>query len=79
MSRKFTAGGIDGHATVDFNPFNTGPTTTTPPIFLSQDLDQPPFYSQSVGTNVTQSPLMNHLWLKAEAEWHGKFAVPIPP
>jgi hypothetical protein len=72
MSRKFDAGIIDAAPTTDFNPFNA-----------DQDLDQAPgagkIYSYSPGVNVTQSPLMEYVWCKAQAEWAGRFGVPIPP
>jgi hypothetical protein len=71
MNRTFLAAGIDGYPTADFNPFNT----TIAPI---QDLDQAPFYSsQSAGTNVKQSSLMNYLWVRAQREWRGRFGVPV--
>ena len=31
------------------------------------------FYSESAGATITQSPLMQQLWDKAQAEWGGKF------
>jgi membrane-associated phospholipid phosphatase len=74
MSRTFVAaGGIDNYPTTDFNPFNTGPSTSTIP---SQNLSLGPLYSESAGVNVTSSPLMNYLWGVAEAEWSGRFGVP---
>jgi hypothetical protein len=73
MNRRFLAAGIDPNPTTDFNPFHTAAST---PQIPSQDLATGPLYQQVVGVNVTPSPLMNHLWLKAEAEWTGRFGVP---
>ncbi len=65
--RTFIAGGIDANPTTDFNPFSS-----------SQDLDSgSPFYYQSAGANITQSPLMNHVWQMASAEFAGRFGVPL--
>jgi hypothetical protein len=63
MSRTFITGGIDTDPTVDFNPFDT-----------AQDLDSgSTFYSQSAGSNITQSSLMNHVWQMAADEFAGRF------
>jgi hypothetical protein len=64
MARKFIAGGIDGAAATDFNPFSG-----------TQALNAGPFYSQSVGANIAKSDLMEHVWDKAQYEWEGKFGV----
>jgi hypothetical protein len=73
MNRTFVAvGGIDSYPTTDFNPFNTGPSTSTIP---SQNLSLGPLYSESAGATVTQSPLMYYLWAKAQAEWTGQFGL----
>ena len=69
MSRTFNSAVIDGHPTVDFNPFSA-----------DQNLDEAPtagkLYSYDAGAGVTRSHLMEHLWDKAQHEWKGRFGVP---
>jgi hypothetical protein len=75
MNRKFLANGvgIDNAPTTDFNPFKTTPPS---PAAETQELDKAPFHSASPGANVTQSDLMEYVWLKARLEWDGRFGVP---
>ena len=64
MSRKFIAAGIDSAPTTDFNPFNA-----------DQELDasgRARSTPESAGASITQSPLMEHVWGKAQAEWAGQ-------
>jgi hypothetical protein len=49
---------IDNNASTDFNPFSP-----------DQQLGANRFYSESVGASIVYSPLMGHLWDKAQEEW----------
>jgi hypothetical protein len=62
--RTFKAAGIDSYPSTDFNPFN-----------VDQYLDSAasPFYAYSAGANITHSPLMKHLFQKAQHEFKGRF------
>jgi hypothetical protein len=64
--RKFNVGEIDNAPATDFNPFHAdqkiGPSGTGK------------FYSHSSGSLISQSDLMNYLWLSAQDEWQGRFS-----
>ncbi|MDP1581870.1 MAG: phosphatase PAP2 family protein [Bradyrhizobium sp.] len=67
--RKFIAGGIDANPTTEFNPYHAD----------QKSLSSGPFYSTSSVPKNVESPLMEYVWRKAQAEWAGKFGVPPPP
>jgi hypothetical protein len=64
MGRKFIAAGIDASPTTDFNPFNAAQASLAAPS---------PFYSETTGGTVVQSPLMKYVWGAARAEWKDRF------
>jgi hypothetical protein len=67
--RTFIAGGVDARPTTEFNPFGTEQVS----------LEDLPFYSKGTVTKNLESPLMEHVWGKAQEEWAGRFGVPPLP